>query len=671
MKKEAQEVLLNRIQELERENSLLKEELEENKVQTYEYKKNIASIVLQRTQELEEMNIDLQSAKHELEQYKNHLEEVIRERTIDLKFSEQRFISVSDSLTGGSIFEIKLTKDDVPEVRYLSKSFFDILGLEFQYVNDGYTAFVSYIHPEDTLLFQEKFMHSKLSKELFDVEVRILLPEKAVKSVHIRANAIEITETYTIWVGLVFDTTEKNKYQYEIQEREAILNAIIQNIPYDFWAIDSNNICFLQNRASKKLWGNMLGKSISQAKIPENTKSFFLKKIIEISQKKLVNEETLLTDKHGATKDFQSLLAPIILHERIRGVLCFNIDISERKHEEKARIQNEQKFRNIFDNSTDAVIIQSHSGDIIEMNEEFIKLIGITDKLDSICLCHLLEKKDESDFFNRMNTIKNTSDIFIFETNFITLNKKTIPVEIKSKEIDYLDSKAILSLIRNITYRKKFERQLVNTIIETEEKERARLAADLHDDIGPILSSMKMLTGLLRDATDISKTKAISDQIYELVTESLRSLRETSNSLSPHILKNYGIIAATRNIIQSFQHVIPISIQTNCEKIRFESTIEIIYYRVLRELLTNTIKHAHATKIDIDLQYTESMLTFTYKDNGIGFNVAEKTQKNASGMGLYNIMSRISSLEANYTIESKPGKGFHFILKTNIPHIKL
>lgn len=665
--KTEQDILNKRIEELEKENTLLKEELENNKIQTHEYKKNIASIVLQRTQELEEMNVDLQAAKHELEQYKNHLEEVIRERTIDLKFSEQRFISVSDSLTGGAIFELKLTKQDAPEVRYLSKSFFDIIEIDVTHKQDGFTAFLSSVHPEDIENFQKQFYYSKLTKEFFDIEVRLLIPEKPLKTVQVRANAIEISENFTVWVGLAFDTTEKNKYQLEIKEREAILHAIIENIPYDFWAIDSNNICFLQNSASKQLWGNIIGQTITSTSIPQSTKEQFISKIEQIKKCDIINEETSLTDIYNKTNEYQTLLAPIVLQDKIRGILCFNIDITDRKRVEKARIQNEQKFRNIFDNSTDAIIIQSHKGEIIEMNDEFKKLIDLEEKTNSIFLQQLLEPKQDSDFFEKITEIQNTSNIFIFETTFQTAKKQTIPVEIKSKEIDYLDSKAILSLIRNITYRKKFERKLVNTIIETEEKERARLAADLHDDIGPILSSMKMLTGLLKDSTSIKTIKTISNQIFDLVSESLRSLRETSNSLSPHILKNYGIIAATHNIIQSYQHIIPISIETNCEKIRFESTTEIIYYRVLRELLTNTVKHAQASKIDISLHYTNNILIFTYKDNGIGFDVEKETQQNASGMGLYNIISRINSLESKYVISSAPGNGFFFSLETKIP----
>jgi len=659
-------ILQEQIARLEKEKSLLQEQLSKSLEQKDSLQKHIDLLVEQRTSELELMNTDLQTAKLELEQYKNHLEEVIEERTLDLKTSEQRLISVSDSLSGGAIFEIKLSKDDIPWFGYLSKSIYDLAGIEVSDVQNNFPGFERTIHPEDINKFRQAFVLSKQNKSEFDVEIRFLQPNKPVKWLHLRANAIETSEDYTVWVGIMFDTTDKNKYQQEIKEREAILNAIIENIPYDFWALDSNNKCFLQNSASKRLWGDMIGETIELTSIPPKTMRLFESQINRVRNGEIINEETSLDDIHGNSTDFQSLLAPILLQDRVRGVLCINIDITDRKRVEIARIQNEQKFRNLFDNSTDAIIIQSADGIIFEMNDEFKKLINKTNN-DPHFLSKLLKENEKERFFQKIQEIQNTSNFFIFETEFNIIDNETIPVEIKSKEVDYLESKAILSLIRNTTYRKKFERELVNTIIETEEKERARLAADLHDDIGPILSSMKMLTGLLRDSKNIEKSQIISNQIFELVTESIRSLRETSNSLSPHILKNYGIIAATRNIIQSIQHSVTINIETNCDQERFESTTEIIYYRVMRELLNNTIKHAEATEININLHKQNNILSFTYRDNGKGFNVEEKTKRSASGMGLYNIISRINSLEAKYSIDSTEGEGITFILETNIP----
>src|SRR5690554_950083 len=171
-----QQDLLAHIHKLEQENILLKKELSTTQQESQNYKKSVAGLVLKRTQELEEMNVDLQSAKHELEKYKNHLEDVIRERTIDLKFSEQRFISVSDSLTGGAIFEIKLDKYDTPQIGYLSKSFSDIVNINLKNSTNELESFTKRIHPEDLHTFQEKFSLSKKTKSLFDIEIRLLTP---------------------------------------------------------------------------------------------------------------------------------------------------------------------------------------------------------------------------------------------------------------------------------------------------------------------------------------------------------------------------------------------------------------------------------------------------------------------------------------------------------------
>ncbi len=653
-----------RISELEHENNVLKQT-----IAGYEQKLS-QKCSNEEFLKAESVNKDLELAKQELEQYKSHLEEVIKERTVELKNSEMRFLTLSDSLSGGAIFEITLTKEDIPWIGYMSKTTSSLLEFDLNLMRDNLGAFYERIYPDDLPIFNQAFTLSKETKCEFNVEVRFITPSNKIKWLHFKANAIEQTNNYTVWVGIIIDTTQKNIFQQEIQEREAILNAIIENIPYDFWARDAQLRCFLQNSASKRLWGNIIGTLPEELPVNETDKNLLQQLMFRVKQGEIVNEEIQMTDKHGSLYDFQTLIAPILLQGKIQGVLGLNIDITDRKQVEKALIQNEEKFRNIFDSSTDAIVIHTIDGIIIEMNKEFQKLLQLT-SVNVVLDLHILIPIVDFELFktNIINNCNcNATENVLFETELELKNNQKIPIEIKSKEIDYLGSKAILSLIQNTTYRKKFERQLVTAIVETEERERARFASDLHDDLGPILSSMKMLTGLLVDTKDFDTIKNISNQLYELVSESIRSVRETSNSISPHILKNYGIVAATRNIIQSFQHSIDIQITTNCESVRFESTTEVIYYRVMRELLHNTIKHAQATQVTIQLQYKKNILQLEYKDNGIGFNVDEKLQENSTGLGLYNIISRIKSLEAKYSLKSSPQKGVHFILETKIPN---
>jgi signal transduction histidine kinase len=91
-------------------------------------------------------------------------------------------------------------------------------------------------------------------------------------------------------------------------------------------------------------------------------------------------------------------------------------------------------------------------------------------------------------------------------------------------------------------------------------------------------------------------------------------------------------------------------------------------YRTIKELINNTVKHAHASHIEIILEYTENMLTCSYSDNGVGFNWVEKTEAPGKGLGLHNIISRIRSLGGNFQIKSAEKKGFHirFELQTII-----
>lgn len=652
----------SKFKELEQENIVLKQTIAAYEKQLSEKCNNDEFL------KVESVNRDLELAKQELEQYKSHLEEVIKERTVELKNSELRFLTLSDSLSGGAIFEITLTKEDVPWIGYMSKTTGSLLEFDLNLMRDNLQLFYNRIYPDDVDLFNEAFYLSKQSKSEFNVEIRFITPTNKLKWLHFKANAIEQTNNYTVWVGIIIDTTEKNIFQQEIQEREAILNAIIENIPFDFWARDAELRCFLQNSASKRMWGNMLGQLPGEMIISQSDSLYMQQLLQRVTQGEIINEELQMADISGSVYDFQTLIAPILLHGKLQGVLGLNIDITDRKQVEKALIQNEEKFRNIFDSSTDAIVIHTIEGTIIEMNKEFQKLIQLTVR-NVVLDLHSLIPHDDVELFQK-NIIINCNNLesVLFDTELELKTGQKIPIEIKSKEIDYLGSKAILSLIQNTTYRKKFERQLVTAIVETEERERARFASDLHDDLGPILSSMKMLTGLLVDTKDYDTINNISNQLFELVSESIRSVRETSNSISPHILKNYGIIAATRNIIQSFQHKIDISIETNCESKRFESTTEVIYYRIMRELLHNTVKHAQASKVDIVLQMKKNILRLEYKDNGIGFNVEDKLQENSTGLGLYNIISRIKSLEAKYSLNSKPNKGVHFILETKIPN---
>jgi len=208
--------------------------------------------------------------------------------------------------------------------------------------------------------------------------------------------------------------------------------------------------------------------------------------------------------------------------------------------------------------------------------------------------------------------------------------------------------------------KRDMEKNLLNAIIQAEETERKRFAKDLHDGLGPILSTIKMsLSSLTRIEKD-DQTKKILRNTDMVIEEAIKSIREISNNLSPHILNNFGLNKAMRNFINKINYAdtIKIKFTSTFEDERFDSNTEVVLYRVLCELINNTIKHADATLITISLEKeAPGKIVCKYKDNGKGFDLNRLSPTQHSGMGYPNMVTRINSLNGSFNLTSEKEKG--------------
>ena len=207
--------------------------------------------------------------------------------------------------------------------------------------------------------------------------------------------------------------------------------------------------------------------------------------------------------------------------------------------------------------------------------------------------------------------------------------------------------------------KRDMEKTLLNAIIQAEETERKRFAKDLHDGLGPILSTVKMSLSSLSRIEKDDQTKKILRNTDMVIEEAIKSIREISNNLSPHILNNFGLNKAMRNFINkiNYSDSIKINFTSNFENNRFDSNTEVVLYRVLCELISNTIKHADATVISISLEKLSDRLSCIYQDNGKGFDIKVLSQTQHTGMGYSNMVTRINSLNGNFNLTSKKEKG--------------
>ncbi len=195
-------------------------------------------------------------------------------------------------------------------------------------------------------------------------------------------------------------------------------------------------------------------------------------------------------------------------------------------------------------------------------------------------------------------------------------------------------------------------------IVEAEEKERQRIAKDLHDGIGQIMSAAKMnLSSIETQLPFTDKEQQLKfENIISLVDESCREIRAVSHNMMPNALLKAGLAAAIREFIDRIDHsVLKVDLSSEGLNERMDSNVETVLYRVIQECVNNVIKHSGANHLDISLIKDKDGISVTIEDNGKGFDVHQITQK--AGMGLKNIITRVEYLKGSVEFDSKPGKG--------------
>lgn len=228
-------------------------------------------------------------------------------------------------------------------------------------------------------------------------------------------------------------------------------------------------------------------------------------------------------------------------------------------------------------------------------------------------------------------------------------------------------------LIREIFYslkkaesdRSRTEKRVLNAIINTEENERKRFAKDLHDGLGPILSTVKMSLSSLAPRINDPSDVVILNNTSHLINEAISTIKDISNNLSPHILTNFGLSSAigafTVKINQT--KAVEIDFKSNMENQRLESDKEVVIYRAACELINNAIQHSGASKIEIELNKLDKFVTLQFYDNGRGFDTSKLSKEDTKGMGLSNIETRVRTVEGVFILESTPGRGTSALIK--------
>lgn len=333
------------------------------------------------------------------------------------------------------------------------------------------------------------------------------------------------------------------------------------------------------------------------------------------------------------------------------------------EHKTSELIKFSGLYTKIFNRTSDGIAIISNEYKLVEANLSLQRMLGESDdEIFSGSIFDSIPANFHTLVRDAIERLFNGESISALEIELQNKNGIRIPVELSANTIEYNKEVALLSIIRDISDRREMEKMILLTTIEAEERERRRLAADLHDDIGPLLASLKMYVSILQQRLLDTAHSEVLEIIQNLIKSSIENVRTISNNISPHLIERFGLIPAIKSEIENIKMLLPVEFKTNSLSYKFDKQVEIIIYRVIKELFNNTLKYAEANRINLAINFYKSKLYVKYSDDGCGFNLGATVLDKMSGHGLSNIDNRIKSINGTYIIETSPGNGFIFIL---------
>jgi signal transduction histidine kinase len=217
------------------------------------------------------------------------------------------------------------------------------------------------------------------------------------------------------------------------------------------------------------------------------------------------------------------------------------------------------------------------------------------------------------------------------------------------------------TIARDVTEQKQAEQALQSfsrRLIEAQEAERQNIARELHDEIGQVLTAVRInLQSLGRSAS--SKSALPIDDSLAIVDEALNRVRELSLNLRPPVLDNLGLSSALRWYVDRYarRSGIVADLQTDLDGRRLRRELETACFRIAQEALTNIARHAQATHVLVRLKCTNGNLDLKIRDNGVGFDVGALIKDSHSALGLRGMEERAVAARGHLIIDSAPRRG--------------
>ncbi len=462
------------------------------------------------------------------------------------------------------------------------------------------------------------------------------------------------------------------KLQSKVIEQTEEITSIFDRISEGFVSFDNNFNVTFANPYTEKMIGVSRDKMIGM-----NFINFFkrISNPIILNKIKKAKEDDTISEFEEYSEYFKKWIH-VKVYPSSRGTSLFFQDITERKISETKLIENEKKYRLLFQNNpipmwvidlADFTILDVNQAAIDHYGYSYFEFIGknVTE----------LRPEDEVEKFKNLSRIHSETNFNAGIWTHLKKNGEKIKVEILAYSMNYDGKKCRLILSTDITEKLRSQeeleasrdqlRNLSSYLEKIREDERTNIAREIHDELG------QQLTGLKMDVSWISKKIKSDDPVInekiqgmtKLIDDTVKTVRKIASELRPGILDDLGLVAALDWQSKEFEKRTGIKCYFTSDNIEynFNKTISTGIFRIYQEALTNVARHSKASKVESSIFINnDEMIDITIKDNGIGIS---NENSGHSTLGLVGMKERAFMLNGQLIIDSQGGNGTRINLK--------
>lgn len=589
-------------------------------------------------------------------------------------------------------------------MEFATDKYYEIIGLSKQELAVNPSLFINYFSPNDQMSFVKANNIANKKLKPFRWEGALTHNNKR-KWLRFESLPHKIDNGDIIWTGILYDNTEWKNASEELEKSRLQLEDVLTGAKVGTleWNIQTGKVRF------NEMWARNLGYSTTEIKIglvfvgangwkllthpddipyaEEMLQKHFSGELpyhqVEVRMRHKSGKWVWIRQEgkvktwtpdgkpelmYGTHTDITARKEAELMMSRVNDEL--EIRVAKRTAElEKLNAElkiAEQKFRTLADFSYTWEYWRGMDGKIVFMSPSVEYITGYS----------VAEFESDPDLINK---IVYKADIRIWEAHLAErcqceINDRSMEVTFriitKSGDIRWIGhlcrcitvdgvNLGIRVSNRDITDSVTANNALLDITVKVEERERNRFSRELHDGIGPLLSTVKLYFEWLADTDDAEKRKMIIQKGGYCLETAIETTRELAHGMNSQLLNKLGYAVAIKQFADRINDTNKINISFSCNtNERFNDFIETTLYRISTELIKNTLSYGNASAVEIIFNYDNQIneIFFSYIDNGIGFDM-EKIAEKSNGLGIMNIQQRVKVLQGTIHMHSKPGEG--------------